>query len=121
MARDHAHGTDWTTAMPQVEPPPIVERLAVRLSGGRQPFRPDLSDQIEAVFHEACLTGDLLVAADLLRVLEMMEARAGTNDPASLARSDRRAAALGETLTQFRRFHAEARRSLPDAALSDAD
>lgn len=60
----------------RIEPPPIDDRLSVRLNSLRQSFRRRLSDQIEAVFQEACQSGDLATAADLLSTLERMQARA---------------------------------------------
>lgn len=63
-------------AVRRIEPPPIDDRLSARLNSLRQSFRRRLSDQVEAVFQEACLSGDLATAADLLATLERMQARA---------------------------------------------
>lgn len=62
--------------MSGTEPSPIDDRLSVRLNSLRQSFRRRLSDQIEAVFQEACLSGDIATAEDLLLTLERMQARA---------------------------------------------
>lgn len=63
-----------TTSHP--EPPPIDDRLSARLDSLRKSFRRSLADQIEAVFREACLTGDFDVAQGLLATLEFMHTRA---------------------------------------------
>ena len=63
-------------AMSGTEPSPIDDRLSVRLNSLRQSFRRRLSDQIEAVFQEACLSGDIATADDLFQTLERMQARA---------------------------------------------
>ena len=59
-----------------LEPPPIDDRISARLDSLRKSFRRSLSDQIEAAFREACLTGDIEVADRLMATLEFMQARA---------------------------------------------
>lgn len=77
------HGTmagstvaSMAAAVRRIEPPAIDDRLSARLNSLRQSFRRRLSDQVEAVFQEACQSGDLATAADLLSTLERMQARA---------------------------------------------
>jgi hypothetical protein len=69
-------------AAPHPEPPPIDDRLSVRLDSLRRSFRRGLADQIEAVFLEACRSGDAATAADLLYALENMQARAAARGEA---------------------------------------
>jgi hypothetical protein len=76
-------------AIREPEPPPIADRLHDRLALLGQSYRRRLSDHVEAVFEEACLSGDLDTAEDLLRVLERMQARA---DAIAAAGGRRRAA-----------------------------
>jgi len=57
------------------EPPPIDDRLHARLDSLRKSFRRSLADQVEAVFREACLTGDIDVAERLMDTLEFMHSR----------------------------------------------
>lgn len=106
--------SDWTPAFGgrpgarRVEPPAIDDRLSVRLHSLRQSFRRRLSDQVEAVFQEACLSGDLLTAEDLLATLERMQARADAAEAGGRRRPSIPLAAL-RVLLEHHRADAQAR------------
>lgn len=102
------------------EPPPIDDRLSARLDSLRKSFRRDLPDQIEAVFQEACITGELTVAADLLRTLEAMQARARKANAGGRGRPRIQIDALREMLEYYRHFPGDARPDKHGKALSDA-
>lgn len=118
-----AHGRNgkwhWAAAAGNPEPPPIDDRLSTRLDSLRKSFRRDLPDQIEAVFQEACVTGELIVAEDLLRTLEAMQTRVGKADPHVRPRPTIQIAALRETLEHYRRFQQDTRHDQRGGALSD--
>lgn len=106
--------SDWTPAFGgrpgarRVEPPAIDDRLSVRLHSLRQSFRRRLSDQVEAVFQEACLSGDLHTAEDLLATLERMQARADAAETGGRRRPSIPLAAL-RALLEHHRADAQAR------------
>jgi hypothetical protein len=86
----------------RAEPLPIDDRLSARLDSLRRSFRRRLSDQVEAVFQEACLSGDLATAADLLLTLERMQARADAAEPGGRRRPSIPLEALRALLDQHR-------------------
>ena len=109
--------SDWTPAFGgrptgagarRIEPPAIDDRLSVRLHSLRQSFRRRLSDQVEAVFQEACLSGDLQTAEDLLATLERMQARADAAEAGGRRRPSIPLAAL-RALLEHHRADAQAR------------
>ncbi len=103
------------------EPPPIDDRLSARLDSLRKSFRRDLPDQIEAVFQEACVIGELTVAEDLLRTLEAMQARAGQSTGGARGRPRIQVDTLREMLEYHRHFQRDPHRDPFGEALSNAD
>ncbi len=64
-------------AMAEPETPKVDdERLKARLNAVRRSFRRRLTDRIEDLFEEACLSGDLETAEALLAAYERAGARA---------------------------------------------
>lgn len=57
---------------PAEQPPPISVVVRHRIN---RTLRRRLSDRVVDVFQEACMTGDLETAEELLQVLEAMQAR----------------------------------------------
>lgn len=97
---------DWLAA-PKLreEPPPIEERISLRLDARRAGFRRRLSDQIEGVFQEACMVGDLAVAEDLLHTLERMRDRWAATTPRDRRQPPIPIEALREMLEHYRTEH----------------
>jgi len=58
-------------------PPDALHR---HLSGSAPGLRRRLTDRVEDIFHEACLSGNLEIAEDLLWLMEKMYARRRFND-----------------------------------------
>lgn len=101
MAQTPGGPSESAISMRRIEPPPIDDRLSARLNSLRRSFRRGLSHQIEAVFQEACLAGDLATAADLLVALERMQDRAEAVDPNARCRPVIAVAALRAALERL--------------------
>ncbi len=76
MARSSSWSIGRVFQSKEPEPPPIERRIAERIAALQDGFRRRVSDTIETAFHQACLTGDLETAAELLAILERMNKRA---------------------------------------------
>ena len=94
-------------ALAEPETPKIDdERLKARLNAVRRSFRRRLTDRIEDLFEEACLSGDIATADDLFQTLERMQARAELRETNPRRRPRIPLAALRAELELSREQHA---------------
>lgn len=72
-------GPSWlvgkSTRFAEPEAPPDPVRLKARINGVARSYRRRLTDRIEDLFEEACLSGDLETAEALLRAHAIASAR----------------------------------------------
>lgn len=100
------------------EPPPYERRLTARIASMQDGFRRRVSDTVETAFHQACLTGDLETAAELVAILEQMNKRAlELADGAWARRRPIATACLREQLEGARLAREQSRRHQPRKAL----
>jgi len=76
MSRSHSWSIGRIFQSKEPEAPSFERRVADRIASMQEGFRRRVSDTIETAFHQACLTGDVETAADLLAILERMNREA---------------------------------------------
>jgi hypothetical protein len=97
-----------STRFAEPETPPDPARLQARINGVARSFRRRLTDRIEDLFEEACLSGDLETAEALLRAHATATARGVAERGRDRRDSGQALARLHETLRLRRTIQAAA-------------